>query len=109
MHEVEALIAQADRLTRSVRQIETALLCPLVQDFALLPITEALVTEVVASPPQENATQIRPLENISEAVLLLAVQISRRCRLAYIKTYYVGGHGGQDALVWDKGNVRFSR
>jgi hypothetical protein len=38
----------------------------------------------------------------------LAIDISHDTPVAYINTYCLGGQGGQDALVWDKGNLRFS-
>jgi hypothetical protein len=108
MHEVEALIAEGDRLTGSVRQFKNAVICPLIQGFALLPITETFAGELVASWPQAKVPLMKPLESVSEPLLLLAADISRNVPVAYVNTYYFGGLCGQDALVWDKGSLRFS-
>jgi hypothetical protein len=48
MHEVEGLIAKRDQLAAGTGKFKSAILCPLVQDFALLPITDDLVIELKA-------------------------------------------------------------
>jgi hypothetical protein len=48
MHEVEGLIARRDKLAAGAGKLKNATLCPLVQDFALLPLTDDLVIELKA-------------------------------------------------------------
>ena len=45
---------------------------------------------------------------LSDGLHALAIDISHDCPVAYISTSYFGGQGGQNALVWDKGSLRFS-
>jgi len=108
MHEVEALVAKIDSLAAGVHQFKSAILCPLAQSFALLPVTEALAKELVAHRTEAKAAADKPIQQISDALQNLAVDISRSSPVVYINTYYFGGRGGQDALVWDKGSLMFS-
>lgn len=50
----------------------------------------------------------KPLQEFPERLHTLVVEMSRETPLAYITTFYFGGQGDQDALVWDKGALRFS-
>ena len=108
MHDVEALIAKSDKLAAGARQFESAIICPLVQGFSLLPITEPLAKELVGYQTKTRVASAKPIRNISDELHVLAIDISHNSPVAYINTYYSGGQGGQDALVWDKGNLRFS-
>ena len=108
MHEVEALIVKDDKLAARARQFENAIVCPLVQGFSLLPITEALAKELISYRSETKAALTKPIRNFSDGLHALAIEISHDCPVAYITTFYLGGQGGQDALVWDKGSLRFS-
>jgi len=109
MHEVEALIAKTDHLATAARKFETATICPLTQGFSLLPITDALAKELLGSRSEtEDAPTRPPLEYLSDGLHALAVVISHDTPVAYISTFYFGGQGRQDAVVCDKGSVRFS-
>jgi hypothetical protein len=108
MHDVDALIAKADDLTTAARRFGTAIVCSLAQGFSLLPITDALEKELVVYQPGAKDVLTNPLRYLSDGLQALAAEISHRTPVAYISTYYFGGQGGQDAVVWDKGSVRFS-
>ena len=108
MHDVDALIAKADDLTAAVRRFGTAIVCSLAQGFSLLPITDALAKELVVYQPGAKDVLTKPLRYLSDELQVLAAEISHHTPVAYISTYYFGGQGGQDAVVWDKGSVRFS-
>jgi hypothetical protein len=108
MHDVKALIAKSDTLAAGTRRFESAIICPLVQGFSLLPITEALAKELAAYQPETKAALTKPIQQFSDGLHALAIDISHHSPVAYITTYYFGGQGGQDALVWDKGSLRFS-
>jgi hypothetical protein len=49
-----------------------------------------------------------PITELSDGLHALALEISYSSAVAYISTAYFGGHGKQDALVWDKGTLCFS-
>jgi hypothetical protein len=106
MHEVEALIARSETLSAGVGHLKRAVICPLAQNFSLLPITDAFADELASA--QNDAAPTKPLAYLPDGVLTLALDISRRAPVAYIMTAYFGGQGRQDALAWDNGELRFS-
>jgi hypothetical protein len=108
MHDVDALIAKSDDLTAATRKFEGARVCSLAQGFSLLPIIDALEKELVVHQSGTKDLATKPLRYLSDELQALAVEISHHTPVAYISTYYFGGQGGQDAVVWDKANVRFS-
>jgi hypothetical protein len=108
MHDVDGLIARSDALSAEVGAFASAVVCPLVQGFALLPITDALAAELVAYQPDLQPTLTKPLPYLAAGVHALAIEISRHAPVAYIATAYFGGHGRQDALAWERGILRFS-
>jgi hypothetical protein len=123
MHDVKALIARSDKLAAAARQFENAIVCPLVQGFSLLPITDALAKELTAYQSETKAALMsriagkrpllpqrpgKPIQEFSDGLHALAIEISQGSPVAYITTFYFGGQGGQDALVWNKGRLRFS-
>jgi hypothetical protein len=108
MHEIKALIAKRDALTAGAHRLASADVCPLAQGFALLPITEELAKELAADRLETKAAADKPMPELSDGLHALAIDISHDARVAYVTTFYFGGQGKQDALVWDKGSLRFS-
>jgi hypothetical protein len=107
MHDVQALIAKSDSLAAAVGRFERAIVCRLVQGFALLPITDAFAKELAVRPGNTAGT-VAPLPELSDGLHALALEISRAVPVAYIATGYFGGQGGQDALAWRDGVLCFS-
>ena len=58
MHDVQALIANAEHLQRHIRRLRAAVLCGLPQGMALLPLTEAVAVELALGP--QAATSALP-------------------------------------------------
>jgi hypothetical protein len=108
MHHVTALIAKNHTLATRACQFGHAIVCPLVQGYALLPITEALAKELAVYQTGTKAVLTKPVPGFSVGLQALAIEISQDSPVAYITTSYFGGRGGQDALVWNKGRLRFS-
>jgi hypothetical protein len=108
MHDVKALITKSDKLTKRASQFERAIVCPLVQGYSLLPITDALTKELSAYRSTTKLPPAKPLKEFSDGLYALAVEISHDFPVAYVSTFYVGGRGGQDALVWITGGLQFS-
>jgi hypothetical protein len=107
MHEVEALIAKSGTLATEARRFPLAAVCPLVQGFSLLPITDALAG-ALGGYRTEPMAPTKPIPYISDGLRAFASDISHLSFVAYVSTYYFGGLGGQDALVWEKGILQFS-
>jgi hypothetical protein len=108
MHEIKALIAKSDKLAAEVRRFKSAAVCPLVQGFSLLPITDELAHELSSYRPESSVIPARPLPELSDEVHALAIEISQSTPVAYVSTFYFGGQGRQDAVVWDGGGLQFS-
>ncbi len=108
MHEIKALIAKRDALTAGAGRLTNAAVCDLAQGFSLLPITEDLAKELAADRLTTKAAADKPIPELSDGLHALAIDISRDAPSAYVTTFYFGGQGKQDALVWDKGSLRFS-
>ncbi len=100
MHDVQALIANAEHLQRHIRRLRAAVLCGLPQGMALLPLTEAVAAEL-ALGPQAAASELPPA--LGRGVLAFAIEVSQSTPVAFVSTCYFGGQGTQEALVWDKG------
>lgn len=105
MHDVKALIAKSDYLQSHVRSLKEAALCQLPQGLALLPVTHALAVELDSHPGNARPTI---LEELSAGTAVLATDISRATPVAFVTTFYFGGQGGQDAMVWFGGELIFS-
>lgn len=105
MHDVKALIAPEATLRQMALEFKAAVVCPLVQNFALVPITDELAKELKARvvEPEESLR----VPDMAAGVASLASRFSRAGTVAYVSTEYFGGAGGQDALVWRDGSVVF--
>ena len=67
-----------------------------------------LAKELAVYPLESKVALTKPIRDFSKGLQALAIKISSDSPIAYITTYYFGGLGGQDALVWDKGSLRLS-
>jgi hypothetical protein len=104
MHDVKALVAQERWLRDETVALKNAVICPLAQGFALIPITDALAEELKTATPNVEASLI----GMAPGVFNVALRTSKRTAVAYISTEYFGGHGGQDAVACLNGDVIFS-
>jgi hypothetical protein len=108
MHDVKAMISSGDALLRATKGLINAVVCPLTQGFALLPLTDDLLAELNLRSVNSEELPDAPLKGISDALHELALKISTHTPVAYVSTFYFGGHGGQEAVAWEAGNVIFS-
>jgi hypothetical protein len=105
MHDVKALVAEEGWLRNNMATFEKAVICPLCQGFALIPITDSFAAELKLSMREAHAPVV---PEMAPGLGILALRISDSAAVAYISTEYFGGHGGQDAVAWSKGDVIFS-
>jgi len=108
MHDLKALIADRDVLAAATAGLTNAVICPLTQGFALLPITDDLRSELEGQSPGDATLSAAPLNEIFCGLYALALKVSQHVPVAYASTEYFGGQGGQDAVVWHKGRATFS-
>jgi hypothetical protein len=87
MHDVEALIAKSEKLTAGVRPFQNAIVCPLVQGFSLLPITEALAKELTVYQSETQTPPTKPIREFSDGLHALAIEISHAAPVAYIHDF----------------------
>jgi hypothetical protein len=104
MHDVKALVAQERWLREETASLRNAVICPLVQGFALVPITDSLGAELNTEPPKLEI----PLIEMAPGVIEVAQRTSQGTAVAYISTEYFGGDGCQEAIAWLNGEVIFS-
>ena len=108
MHDVKALIAKDAALPMAARKFASAVVCPLVQGFSLLPIADALAKELTSYRAEQTVTLRNPVTELADGLHALGMEISYSSAVAYISTSYFGGQGKQEALVWDKRTLCFS-
>jgi len=87
-------------MRRLVRELETAVVCPLPQGFGFLPLTVALTRELRAKSISDGGLAPAPLAELFPKLHALALAVSEAAPVAYISTEYFGGDGGQDAAAW---------
>ncbi|RST52508.1 hypothetical protein [Variovorax sp. DXTD-1] len=104
MHDVKALVASASILVDVTSRFSSVVLCPLVQGFVLLPLTDSVVRDIAAA---RTSTEVEhpKVDDMAPGVAGLAKELSRAGPVAYISTEFFGGAGGQEAVVWDGGRV----
>lgn len=106
MHRIQALITRKRPLISEAGALRHAVVCPLPQDFALLPLTRAFVQGLADYGSGRSVPQ--PIEGLPNGLQLLALQLSSHEPVAYAETSYFGGDGGQEAIVWNRGALAFS-
>lgn len=102
MHDVKALVASASVLAVVDSRLGSVALCPLVQGFVLLPLTDSVTREIAAARNSKDPDAADMAPGVAE----LAKELSLAGPVAYISTEFFGGEGGQDAMVWDAGQVK---
>lgn len=104
MHDVKALVASAAVLTGVTAPFGSTTLCPLVQGFVLLPLTDAVLREITAACQTAEPKQ-PAIADVAQGVAQFASQLSLSGPVAYVSTEFFGGTGGQDVVVWSSGRV----
>jgi hypothetical protein len=102
MHDVKALVAQVSALREAAKGLASAVVCALPQGYGLIPITDRLACELAGK--FENTPGLVP--DMAPGVSGLAVEAAKHSPVVYTSTEYFGGTGGQDALLWEQGELR---
>jgi hypothetical protein len=105
MHWVQALIASEEILAEASRHFSSLIVCPLSQGLALVPITgraeqDLGVSELASSDPSPQLA-----DDMALGAAALAARLSIQGPVVYAATFFHGGTGGQDALVWVAGEL----
>ena len=105
MHWVQALIASEEILAEAHRLFPSLIVCPLSQGLALVPITgraeqDLGVSELASSDPSPPLAA-----DMTLGAAALAARLSVHGPVVYAATFFHGGTGGQDALVWLAGEL----
>lgn len=108
MHDVKALVASNAILTDMDKRYSSAVVCPLVQGFALMPITDSLASEMAAVGKEYSESSAPLVSNMAPGVATLAAELSAAGLVAYISTDFFGGAGGQDTIIWKNGRTIFA-
>ena len=105
MHWIQALIIPSATLDNVRRCLPSAVVCMLPQGLALIPLSDAVETELRKGGSTTSATVLPHSGEIAVGVAELASQLSSDTPVLYAATYIHGGTGGQDAVVWVNGEV----
>jgi hypothetical protein len=101
MHCIRVSIGAIDVIAPMRERLPAAVLCPLPQGFALVPITDRLAD---ALDNDAHATADVPPAKAHDMVAL-ASALSMRGPVVWAATRFFGGAGGQQAVVWRDGQV----
>lgn len=108
MHDVQALISSHEALRRATNSLVHAVVCPFVQGFSLLPITDEQLSELNRQPKSAKDLPTSPLLKLHAGLHHLTLHVSSFAPSAYVTTAYFGGQGVQDAVVWQDSQLAFS-
>ena len=97
MHDLKALVAPISVLEEVATRFVSAVVCPLVQGFALVPISDSFAQELKGLAPAQSDSIV---PDMVTGVATLAAELSLAGPVAFVSTEYFGGEGGQDAVVW---------
>lgn len=104
-HCLQAFLGSEALLGDIVQIQSTAIIIPLLQGLAMIPVTEALY-DVLTTPEERGSFDPRFLF-LSLKLNHFGQTHSHPGPLAYIETDYFGGVGSQGAIVWSKGKIIF--
>lgn len=104
MHHIEALIAPATVLIVARAHLPTAVICPLPQGFALIPVSGPVHGDLRKLKFDSDATLPRS-GDIAPGLAALAKALSQDGPTLYVATCIHGGTGYQDAMVWIDGEL----
>ncbi len=105
MHWIQALVARRNVLTETVTSHPGSVVRLLPQVYGLVPLTDDFSASLSATDLPLHDPLPMPAEEIPPGVCAYAARLSMQGPVAFIATYIFGGTGGQDAVVWDRGEI----
>ena len=108
MHDVKALIGLDQALSNVKLRFPSIVVCPLVQGFALAPITKSLAADLASAQWGVDHSSAKASVETFPGLGCLASELSMNGKVAYMSTEFFGGDGGQDAMVWENGTIIFA-
>ncbi|MFE9201123.1 hypothetical protein [Micromonospora sp. NPDC007230] len=108
-YQLSAVVADVELLREQTANLDHAVLAALRQDFALLPVTPQLVTELTGELPDfctDEPSAAQPFQLVlSSLVSEMLAGWSRQGPVAYLEAEFAGGLGHQSAVVWLGGAI----
>lgn len=108
MHSIQALIAPEEIFAGAKLILPSAVVCPLSQGLVLLPITDEVEMEFVASGLASSDPSPPLAKEMVPGVAALGARLSIHGSVVYAATFIFGGTGSQDALTWHGGELVLS-
>lgn len=105
-HKIEAFIGRQSGLEEASARFQAAHLISLSQGFALLPLNDSFLQEVIPQLKDGHQTAYPQFSALTPPLADLGVELSSHTPLAYVETEYFGG-GTQGSVVWNQGQVVF--
>ena len=104
-HHIQAFISREELLREIAHHYPAAIVIPLSQRFAMMPITEQFYDELPS--PQHPEKADKHFLYLGPKVHHIGKAFSVKAPLAYVETEYFGGIGFQGAVVWANGQIIF--
>jgi hypothetical protein len=101
-----SLLGKESTLQPAVERYENAVVIPLTDELALLPITTKLSDEL-HTDRSKRAYDLEGLWELSPEIMSVAAALSHAGLVAYLEAEFFGGTGSQAVLVWETGEITF--
>ena len=108
MHWIQALVAPRHLMADIKTAFPSAVVRNLPQGLGLIPISDAFAASLLGSGLAARDPLELPAQELTPGLYALASDFSHRGIVVFVATYIHGGTGGQDALVWENGNLTLS-
>lgn len=105
MHCIQALIGAIDVIAPMRERLPAAVVCPLPQGFALVPITDRLADALDNDAHATADVLPAKAHDMAAGVAALASALWMCGPIVRAATCFFGGTGGQQAVVWRDGEV----
>ncbi|QXI30615.1 hypothetical protein [Pseudomonas vanderleydeniana] len=105
MHWIQVLIGPLETLTKARSLLPAAAICPLPQGLALIPVTHTVEVQLQSQATAHTTAAVPHSGELAVGITELASRLSDQGPILYAATYIHGGTGGQDAVIWHKGEV----
>lgn len=97
---LQAMLAKEAVMDQLLTALKAGKKIPLEQGFAMIPLDEALIDRIDATP---KATPISGLIYLTETLEEKILGMLGEAKFAYLESEFFGGSGGHQGILWEAG------